>query len=320
MSSAGAPRVSVVIPSWNARRWIAATIDSVLQQTQPVHEIIVVDDGSIDGTAEFLRSAYPSVRVVRQANAGVSVARNRGIACAQGEWVAFIDADDIWLPDKLQRQLALVQERPEAQMVCSGWQSWTCTDPAPPPALLTQLANEPDDSARWGGPSGWIYGDLLKACCVWTSTVVMHRDLLARTGGFDPALSIGEDLDLWLRASRLTPIARVPRPLALYRQHGANTTHRAPTVNHQAGVVKRAVARWGLASPDGRITLQQEIDVAVAKTWRDFAGSNMHAGQWRLARRGAHQAVQLDRFNLAGWRLFLRSLLAAARPDRARPR
>jgi GT2 family glycosyltransferase len=320
MSTAAAPRVSVVIPSWNGRRWIGATIDSVLRQTLPAHEVIVVDDGSIDGTAEYLQGAYPSVQVVRQANAGVSAARNRGVACATGEWVAFLDADDIWLPDKLQQQWALLLQQPEAELVCSGWLSWTCSDPTPPAALLEALASERDDPERWGGPTGWIYGDLLLACCVWTSTVVMHQALLARTGGFDTGLSIGEDLDLWLRASRLTPIARVPRPLALYRQHGANTTRRAPAVNHQAMVVKRAVARWGLASPDGRITPQREVDAALAKTWRDFAGGNMQAGHWQRARSGAREALRLDRLNTAGWRLLLRTLLEAARPDPDPPR
>jgi glycosyltransferase involved in cell wall biosynthesis len=313
------PRISVVIPGWNARRWIGATIESVLSQTLPAHELVVVDDGSTDGMAEHLRAAYPTVRVIQQANAGVSAARNRGIESAHGDWIAFLDADDIWLPHKLQQQVALLQSQPQAAMACSGWSVWHSSTPTPPQALLAELQSCADDPPRWGGPSGWIYGALLLSCCVWTSTVVVRKDLLERTGGFDTGLKVGEDLDLWLRASRHTPIVRVARPLALYRQHDANTTRRAPAVNHQAFVVERALATWGLTGADGTVTPEREVQSALAKTWRDFAGSHLEAGHWEQARMASRRALALDRLNLSNWQLFAKAAFARGSTTRTAP-
>ncbi|MBK9363216.1 MAG: glycosyltransferase family 2 protein [Rubrivivax sp.] len=170
--------ISVVIPCYNARRWIGATIASVQAQTRPADEIIVVDDGSSDGSADWLRAHCPGVRVVEQVNAGVAAARNRGAACARGEWLAFVDADDIWLPDKLQRQLDAVAGRDDASACYTAWQEWPSDASQPPEELLAGLsAQARSGGARWQGPSGWIYTDLLLDCCVWTSVVMLRRAL-----------------------------------------------------------------------------------------------------------------------------------------------
>lgn len=314
--------VSVVVPCFNAERWITATLASVQAQQWPALETIVIDDGSTDATAARVLREFPQARLVRQANAGVAAARNRGAALAQGEWIAFIDADDWWLPDKLRLQLeALRDAQPPSGLCCSAWSVWTSNAPEPEPDLLEKLAAQADDSAKWAGPSGWIYPQLLLDSQVWTSTVLVKRDLFMQAGGFDPSLRIGEDLDLWLRLSRVTPVLRVPRPLALYRNHPESITRGAPQRNYQAEVIERALQRWGYASPDGSRADANAVARALSATWRDYAGAHLAAGNAITARQGAWRSVQKDWRHLGSWKLLARSLIGSlARPCANRAR
>lgn len=303
-------QVSVVIPCYNAARFVAATLRSVLAQGDEVLEVIVVDDGSTDGSAELVANDFPSVRLLRQANAGVAAARNLGIQSARGDWVAFVDADDLWLPGKLRAQRELLAAQPQSRMAYSAWKVWTCAEPEPDAVWLRGVLDSADDAARWAGPSGWIYPELLLDCHVWTSTVLARRDLLAELGGFDASLRIGEDYDLWLRASRLTPIVRVVRPGALYRLHPGNVTKRVPAANHKGEIVTRALQRWGYASPDGREVARAAVARGLARSWGDFAGAQLLAGQRTLARRAALTAVRTDPRLLLGWTVLAKALLA----------
>lgn len=311
---AGTPRFSVVIPCYNAERWISATLKSVLAQAWPELEIIVVNDGSSDGSADHVRSQFPSVILIQQANKGVAAARNKGIAKATGEWIAFIDADDIWLPGKLEAQWHLLSTQPHARMAYTAWYVWHCTAPEPEMRFIEKLELENGgESSRWSGPSGWIYPELLEDCYVWTSTVLAHRSLFDEIGVFDEKLPIGEDYDLWLRASRVTPILRVPAPLALYRMHPSSITKSAPTINFQALVLSRAIEHWGLESPDGRRADERVVARALGRTWRDFAGAHLAAGNLALARHGGFMALRNDWRQQQGWKLLVRSILASLR-------
>jgi glycosyltransferase involved in cell wall biosynthesis len=307
------PTITVVVPCYNAERWIGATLRSVLAQDWPGPlDIVVVDDGSKDGSADLVAREFPQVRLLRQANAGVAAARNLGIAQAQGEWIAFVDADDIWLPAKLKAQWHALQAQPGAQMACSSWRVWESTAPEADPAWLDELSKigEPPE-AMDVGPTGWIYTQLLQDCQVWTSTVMARRELFAAIGSFDTSLRIGEDLDLWLRASRVTPIVRVQRPLALYRMHPHSITKGAPPRNYQAEVIDRAVQRWGYDSPDGQRAEPAEIHRALARTWRDFAGAHLVSGSLANARHGAWMAIKHDWRHAGAWKLLARSALHA---------
>lgn len=301
------PSLSVVIPCFNAGRWIAATLESVYAQAWPNLEVIVVDDGSSDNSVASVEQQFPLVRVLRQPNSGVAAARNLGLAAAQGDWIAFVDADDIWLPGKLAAQWDALRSEAGVRMACSGWHVWESQEPRPSSGLLEQLAREATDPSRWGGPSGWIYAQLLLDCQVWTSTVFAQRSLFDQIGNFDSTLRIGEDLDLWLRASRVTPIIRVAKPLALYRMHPASITKGAPKENYQAMVVTRAVQRWGYKSPNGPAARKADVDRAIAATWRDFAGAQFVAGDYPRARSGAWQSLRTDWRQLGGWLLLARS-------------
>lgn len=302
------PLISVVIPCYNAERWIAATLRSVLSQDWENLEVIVVDDGSADDSASLIERDFPQVKLLRQKNQGVAAARNHGIKSATGEWVAFLDADDIWLPEKLKAQWSMLRSHPEARMIYTAWHVWTSDAPEPEPDLVQSLCGDMN-AARWQGASGWIYPELLLDCVVWTSTVLAQRFLLEEAGCFDESLRIGEDYDLWLRVSRLTPILRVPRPLALYRAHMASITRKAPEKNYQAEVIVRAINRWGFASPDGRVANKRNVSRALARSWCGYADAQIATGNLIKTWLGIAEALRLDAANAAGWRLLAKAVL-----------
>jgi glycosyltransferase involved in cell wall biosynthesis len=301
--------ISVVVPCYNAERWIIPALESVLSQDWPIRDVIVVDDGSSDSSAALVRSRFPDIKLVQQSNQGVAVARNQGIARAEGEWVAFIDADDFWLPGKLEAQWSALAAQPGARLIYTAWHVWKSADPYPSQRLLNELHAESQRSERWNGPSGWIYPNLLLDSYVWTSTVLAHRSLFEEIGMFDPALRIGEDYDLWLRASRVTPILRVAKPLALYRVHAASITRIVPEMNYQALVVSRALARWGYASSNGARARKSDVDRALARTWLDFAGAHLAAGNFERSRYGAFMSIRARWRQLGAWKLLARNAL-----------
>jgi GT2 family glycosyltransferase len=194
--------VSVVIPTYNRAHLIGRALGSVAAQTRPAEEIIVVDDGSTDGTAEAVAKMAAGVRVLRQEHAGVSAARNRGIAAARGEWIAFLDSDDVWLPRKLERQVDFVGAHPGAE-ACQTDEIW----------MRNGVRVNP--GRRHHKPSGDIFLASLDLCLVSPSAAMLRRETLARVGGFDAGLAACEDYDLWLRLSVDTPVHLVAEPLVI---------------------------------------------------------------------------------------------------------
>jgi glycosyltransferase involved in cell wall biosynthesis len=196
-SVAGAvmPRVSVVIAAYNAAATIEETLNSVAAQTFRDFELIVVDDGSSDATPELLQgyaASRPWMSWVRQANAGASAAREHGIALAQAEWIAFLDADDLWLAHKLELQVALAAQRPSVGFICTNAVDFLPDRDLP----LTQFQQKAP--AR-----GQVVKDLFARNFVNTSTVLVRKAALQEAGGFDRHKKVNEDFDLWLRLALL---------------------------------------------------------------------------------------------------------------------
>jgi glycosyltransferase involved in cell wall biosynthesis len=193
------PQVSVVIPVYNGAQYILRAIASVQAQTVRDLEIVVVDDGSHDATADLVTAVDdPRVRLIRQANAGPSAARNTGIAAATGEWVAFLDADDRWQPEKLEAQLAAAAREPRAGLVYSATRTVD--------AAGTVLAHMP--ITYTGQPLGeLLMGNRLTGSA---SSAMVRRAILAALGGFRVDLRSAEDWDMWLRIVAAHPIVAVP--------------------------------------------------------------------------------------------------------------
>lgn len=303
--------ISVVVPCYNAGRYIAGSLRSVLAQTSSPLEIIVVDDGSSDGSADLVRREFPDVVVLSQANQGAAAARNLGIRHARGEWVAFLDADDLWLPGKLEAQSKCIAASSGTRMVYTGWQEWTSEVPEPSPEQLAGVISDSQENKYWDGPSGWIYTQLLVDCVVWTSTVIVHRSLFDEIGPFDVELRLGQDYDFWLRASRVTPIIKVPLPYALYRKHPSNSTNKAHSENYRAIVIERALNRWGYVGPDGAKANPREVKRVLAKSWSDFGQSHLRVGNLKRAREAARQATGADWRHIAGWRLQAKAVFSS---------
>ncbi len=309
------PSVSVIIPSYNAERWIKSTIDSVLAQTYSNIEIIVVDDGSTDESVSVISKNYPEIKLITQKNQGVAAARNKGIENASSEWIAFLDADDIWLPNKIRDQFELLATDREAQMAYSAWHVWPSQTPDPDPDLLSLLEKTRDNSDKFQGPSGWIYPELLEDCHVWTSTVLAKRTLFEQIGKFDATLKIGEDYDLWLRASQSTKILRVAKPLALYRIHPTSLTKSTPSENYQAIVINRAIEKWGYRSPDGRVASKVRVDKVLAASGLNFADTNFRVGKNDIVLNSVLRSLSLNFANFRTWRSIAKFLIESLKPN-----
>jgi glycosyltransferase involved in cell wall biosynthesis len=199
------PAVSVVVPAYNAAWCLGKAVDSVLAQDYRDFELIVVDDGSTDGTASVLADYGDAVRVVRQPNGGLSSARNAGIRAARGEFVAFLDADDWWLPGKLHRQVELMRSRPDV-----GFSSTAARVEDPDGRLLNVWG-----CAQWEG-SFLVHLFGSNADVAGSGSAVMaRRAMFDRVGGFDESLRSLEDIDMWMRLAAVAGYACLDEPLAV---------------------------------------------------------------------------------------------------------
>ena len=204
------PRVSVIVPTYNCARFLGAALESVLAQTYADLEILVVDDGSTDATPAVMEAFAGRVRYLRQANRGVSAARNLGLAQAGGELIAYLDADDRWVPHKLERQLAFLEAHPECGLLHSDV---TIIDEED--RVLRHRFNRETGRPL---PMGRCLLALLHRCHIQTPTVLERREWTARVAGFDPRVQGTEDYLRWIRLAMAgIQVGYLDEPLALYR-------------------------------------------------------------------------------------------------------
>ena len=244
------PLISVVLPAYNGARFIGETLRCVQGQTHSAVELIVVDDGSSDGTVEMVRAQAPQARLIEQKNAGVSAARNRGLAEAKGDFVIFLDQDDIWHPLQLERQVACMLSDPACAAVVCHYRHWLADQgvyPAPETLWGPDLGLQTDPDF-----TGWVYHQFLWDCWAQTSGTLLRRSALQAVGAYDTSLAYSEDWDLWLRLSLQFPFATLQWPCVLYRHHEVQGSRTVRDRDFRTELLERYAAQHGLASRDGR--------------------------------------------------------------------
>jgi glycosyltransferase involved in cell wall biosynthesis len=208
------PSVSVIIPTFNRWPLVGAAIESVLAQTYSDFELIVVDDGSTDGTGAELARFGSRLRLLTQPNRGVSAARNLAVRHARGSYLAFLDSDDLWLPSKLAIQTAFMKQNPSVK-ICQTEEIW----------IRNGVRVNP--KAKHRKPSGDIFFPSLELCLVSPSAVMLTRELFEQAGGFDETLPVCEDYDLWLRIAVDHFVPLIDEPLVVKRGGHADQLSRS---------------------------------------------------------------------------------------------
>ncbi len=253
--------VSVIIPNYNYERYLAETLESVFAQTYREIEIIVVDDGSKDGSRAILESYGERIKPLFQENAGVSAARNNGVAASSGEYIAFLDADDAWLPTKIEKQVARFNNEPDLGLVHVGVDEVDAegrslvrrlegVEGSVAPILL-QLKRE----GVLGGGSG----------------LMVPRRVFDEVGGFDLRLSTSADWDLFYRISESYPVGFVPEILIKYRVHSSNMHANVAALEHD---MKLAFSK-AFSAPSQEVLAVKRL--AFGALHQILAGSYFHA-------------------------------------------
>lgn len=291
------PSISVIVPCHDAAAFLQPAIESILAQTHPALEVIVVDDGSTDGSARIAESFGPPVRVIRQENRGESAARNRGIEAAKAEWVAFLDADDLWLPTKLERQAEAIRSAP-ADVVCVTCDFFLFGDGVEERRCSLPPRHESPDALR----------EMLLGFSAHVDCAVVRRAAALRTP-FPEAIRHAEDAVFFVLLRSQGRFLAVPEALARYRRHG-------PQQSQQPGhLLRTAISRlrWFLDHRD----LFAEGDETVVRTTfvNRHLGDHEQAVRDGDARRAAEVAAAL--VELAGpLRHLLPPTIAQTRPAR----
>lgn len=259
-------KVSVIIPTYNRVATVGRAIESVLAQSalQSIDdfELIVIDDGSTDGTQQMVNSRYPQCQLYSQSNLGVSAARNLGIQHAKGDWLAFLDSDDAWLPNKLQLQIDKIGE--SNLLFCHTHEIWMRKG-----VRVNQMKKH-----RKAG--GWIFPQCLPLCAISPSSVLCHKSILENVGVFDETLPACEDYDLWLRVTSAYEVAFVDEPcLVKYGGHADQLSRQHWGMDRFRVRALEKILTTGLAANDYALALE----TLLAKLKILHAGAVKHGNQ-----------------------------------------
>jgi glycosyltransferase involved in cell wall biosynthesis len=287
--------VSVVIPAYNAATYLRTAIESVLAQDTPhAVEVIVVDDGSVDDTAGVAAGFGAKVRLIRQANSGVSAARNAGIRASSGELIALLDADDVMLPGRIVRQVEGFRADPELVLCCSSIRHIDATGaltPDQPAPLVGATLRPPESTIR-----------LFKRNFICTSGVMFRRRAFDQLGGFDTRLTHAEDCELWLGLSRVGGLLVLAEALTSYRLHGNQSIR-----NEAAMAVGRLAARHYFLKkfPEARHDVSARLVRQVLSSYLVDFGYGLRRAEPAAVKRACLFALRTDPFQPKVWRFLL---------------
>jgi glycosyltransferase involved in cell wall biosynthesis len=278
------PLISVVIPTFNYGRFVEEAVDSVLAQTYDHLEVIVVDDGSEDDTRSRLERYGSAITCIHQANQGMSTARNTGIGNARGDWIAFLDSDDVWHPRKLEIQVAFLRENPHIDLLATGHAygvegDWRLAEL---PARLPFRRISADD--------------LLIGSRFGTCGVLVRKGCFAEVGLFNTRLRAAEDVEMWIRIARRFSVGVIDMPLWRYRLHGNNTHQNVELMD--ANVARKLDILFGGETPLSRSFVARLRAGSVAAYFSAYG--HLNAGRWGDAFSRSLRAVRLWPLPLPG--------------------
>lgn len=297
--------VSVIIPTYNSERYVADAVKSVLAQSYRPHEIIVVDDGSTDGTARVLEPFVGAIRYLYQENRGEPAARNTGMRAATGEFIAFLDADDLWVPEKLELQMAYFVAHPGCAFVYSDMSTFDENG-------IVDASVKVRFNITF--PSGNIFRPLFRETLFGSGSVVFRKACLEKAGYFDEDFLVGSDYEMWLRMARHYECGVVDQPLLRYRQHPHMSTRglgRAMRngVPWEVEALKKILCLHPQAAGElGRTMIKQRL----SKPFADMAHTWLQLGERKQARRLFRQAIAYWPGNWRYWPFYLLTFLTPA--------
>jgi len=285
--------VSVIIPTHNRQVQVREAIDSVLVQSEPVREVIVVDDGSTDDTLEQLARYGSRIRILHQRQAGASAARNLGMQAARGDWIAFLDDDDVWLETKIARQIELVNKNAALGLVY-------CSDHAVDEQLRTLYTRTAAPENR-----GDVFERLLIKNFIFTSCVIARREAIERAGYMQLEFRFAQDWDLWLKIAAQSLVDFAPEPLVLYRQSSSGCLTRDLTFVERLGelqAIQERALSFRRVSAAVRNSALSELELQWAVNW-------LNEGKPTRALPHVLRAATAQPMNLEAYRLLLYSLV-----------
>lgn len=292
----GDERVSVIIPAHNAAGTIARAISSVRAQSFPVLEIIVVDDGSEDETVSLVRSLGEDILLLSQDNAGPAAARNAGAGASRGNYLAFLDADDYWYPEKISSQVKAFREGQSIVMCSTAFVRFPTNSDLP-------------SIGSWDGT--WIetedFLDVLRNPYLGTPTVMMKKSTFESCGGFDTELRFGEDVDLWMRAAFGRRIARIAFPLVAVSLSNQSLTSQGGEQTDLGNLV--VLNKFADLYPDFVALNAKAFRSAKAQVYTRLASSRLSKALLSSARSALREALLLDPTQWRAWYLYFRSYL-----------
>ena len=303
--------ISVIIPSYNCGRYIREAVESVLAQSIRPDEIIVADDGSTDRTAQVLSPYAGRIKYVYQENRGEPAARNLGLRHAGGELIAWLDADDLWLPDKLEMQLAYFAQHPDCALVYTDGTMFD-EDGITAPSIREHF--------RLTFPSGDIYPQLFRETLFGSGSVVFRKSCLEKVGWFDEKLLIGSDYDMWLRIARRFEVGYVEKPLLMYRQHATMSTRRLRSLTPAGEPWEVAVLKKSLQLyPEVVNELgQAAIDDRLSKAYANYAHGRFQEADYSCAHQLFRGALRHSRRNLRYWLFYMITCLSPSQVSAGR--
>ena len=306
ISEPGRPKVSVVIPAYNPGAYLQEAVGSALSQAtaELTLEVVVVDDGSAEPVDLGEAAGDPRVRLLHQENAGPAAARNRGVRSARGTFVAFLDADDLWLPGGLAERVKLLERWPEAGL-CYGRCRPLDTEDRP-------VARRAAAQVRGHGPR-MIFKELLQGNFIPNLTVVVPREVIERVGGFDegPSVVAAEDFDLWLRITASCPAVATDSTVGIYRIHpGALTSGVDRACRAAETVLLKNMALAADLGVDRQLVLE-----ALACLYHDWGRDQFHSADHPAARSPLVRSLLLAPSRGETWAFLAASLLPSSAND-----